>query len=261
MYRIRVILVGVTATCIVAGLGLWVYLSGLLGGAPAAPMVVYPPGPESLLLQTANFDTGYGEDEVPMLLDEFRQACRQACRELIGDTRLTEPLADSFTAAAVDRLQLYLTPSYERYREYGRRVAGRDPEGVKVVNVLSNQEAFEKSTVGLRLLPFDSRAAVVRCLFLRGAEIQSDMTSRFTYVVDSGLFFSKVGHEPKKSRATVYEVIVPVEAPDSFNPGKTIPLVLGMDFVWDTSTRTWKPWRMGYYDPSGVERRIVPPWF
>lgn len=261
MNRSRMMVVGVTVACIVACLGLWVYQSGLPWATPVAPTSVYPPGPELLLIETANIDAGYGEDEVPVLLEEFRLACRQACRDCIGHAQLTDVLADSFTAAAVDRLQMYLTPSYERYRDYGLRIAGRDPEGVKIVNILSNQEAFDKSTTGLRLLPFDSRAVVVRCLYLRGAPMQSNMTARFTYAVDSGLFFSEVGYEPEKSKATVYEVIFPVEAPDSFSPGDRIPLVFGMDFVLDTSKRTWKPWRVGYYDPSGVDRRIVPPWF
>lgn len=216
------------------------------------------PGVESFLLASAEYIEPFDEEEVPNLIGMFREACARSISRLSGVAVLTESRSQGFIEAAAERLTMYLLPSYDRYRESAMRITGRDPDGLEVVNIKASREQFERQTGGLRLLPFDPHSVHVRALYIRGANLHLNVTADCSYTCDLGLFFTEVGHGPEKSGATIYEVLVPVDAPDEFRPGKRIRLVLGMAFALDKEV--WKPWRMGFHDPSGEDRRLVPPW-
>ncbi len=250
--RLTAIIVGI---CVVGAV--YYFLRGR--AAVPSPVAHAPtPGVETHLLGSANIIEPYDEQEVPDLVLQFRVSCLASCRDLIGEARLDSASMESFCDAASERLRLYLAPSYDAYREYVKRLTGRDPEGSGATNIFSKRGDFEGMTSGMRLLPFDPASVHVRAVFIGGRSV-APLTADASYTPDSGLFFSAVGQEPKKARATIYEVLVPVEARDPFHPDTRFSLVLGMAFVRELDGR-WKPWQMSFHDPSGVKRITGSPW-
>ncbi len=233
---------------------------------PKTPLVVSPSyanGVESELLGIAKITYPADADEALALVEAFRQSCARACAQLPADDRLNSTQSESFCDAAADRLRLYTDPSYEAYRAYAKRLTGRDPDGLKVPNIISDKDRFDRASGRLRLLPLDPESVQVRARFVSGRKAYDGLTAGHYYSPDSGKFFSHLGDDEKdfpKERATIYEVVVPVDIPDSMNPSVRVRLVLGMDFVLDPAKNMWKPWRMGFHDPSGEVRIIVPPW-
>lgn len=246
---------GAAVAVLLVAAGVWLFIPRPPAPTPPSPHLR---GAESLLIETANIIAPFDEEEVPDLLDQFRRACHASCEELPGDARLSRGLATSFTREATERLGLYILPSYDRYRAYAKRLTGRDPEDAGPGNVITSVQDFQASTAALRLLPFDPEAVHVRALFLGGRSAQAALTARCSYSPDNGHFYTDIGHFPEKAGATIYEVLVPVDAPDAFNPKVRVRLVLGMAFALDKGV--WKPWRMGVHDPSGVDRILAPPW-
>lgn len=227
----------------------------------------YPPGAESLLIETAKVLDSYEESEVPAILDDFRKACQDSCRELIGEAKLGDAQADSFTEAAVERLGMYLAPDYDNYYAYCKRLAGKEPKDAFTTNIFPNRTGFEAGTVALRLMPLDPKAVHVRALYLRGHTTQNEVTADDTFLVDYAGYFSDTMMNglggPKKPGSTIYEVILPVDVPlpdEDPSTGKRVRLVLGMAFVFDPVKSRWLPWRVGFHDPSSEGHTMYAPW-
>lgn len=232
---------------------------------PSLVSPAYADGVESGLLGIAKITYPADIDEALALVEAFRQSCVRACAQLPADDRLNSTQSESFCDAAAERLRLYTDPSYEAYRAYAKRLTGRDPDGLKVTNIISDKDRFDERSVDLRLLPLDPESVQVRARFVSGRKAYDELTATFLFSADGGNFFSNLGDKDNekylvKSRATIYEVMIPVDIPDAMNPSVRVRLVLGMVFVLDAAKNVWKPWQMGFHDPSGEVRIIVPPW-
>lgn len=253
---------------LIAIIGIIVVIAGVLvvraiwaeGESPSSPLPAFASGVEQRLIERAGVIQPTSPSEATDLITQLRAACRRSCEVLSAEQRLSAQRADALSLAAAERMAMYLEPSYEAYREYCKRLSGRDPMGSGAMNICSNAEDFEKRTASLRMVPFDPAAAQVRACFIIGVDVSGELTARLNFKADMGMFFTPTGLDPAAARATIYEVLVPVFAPDAMRPEDRVMFVLSMAFALDPATSTWKPWRMGYYDPSGADRRISPPW-
>lgn len=250
---------------LVCGGGVWWWLSGG-GSRPGSttggvhlPQESKAQSLESHLAQSVAVIAPYDEAEVSDLLAEFREACAKACSQLGGTDQLDPSSAQALVAEASERLELYLLPSYDRYRTQVTRLSRRDPDGSNMPNIFTSREQFEKQAIHLRLLPFAPSEVAVRPLYRQGRATAHAGQQRRTYQIDLGRVFTKIGHDPASSQSTIFEVLVPVDAPDALEPKTHVRLVLGMAFArGDTSD--WLPWCMSFYESDDTPRVIVPPW-
>lgn len=249
------------AVMVVAGaLILSMWFGGALRSSPKAPP---SPGQGTawVLTESAKFITPSDVAEVPSIVATFSEACQAACAQLSTNHAFDGAGYGRLCDAATERLQLYLDPSYEKYREYSQRLSGRDPRGLTVMNIMGDEKSWAIAEDDLRLLPLDPDAVHVRALFIRGRDVSEPISSGgYGFRSDSGKYFSNVGDNPTAMRATVYEVMVPVLVQELFPPNERAPLVLGMAFVLDESTGAWKPWRMSYHSPVKDDRVYPTPW-
>lgn len=240
------------------------WFAGILRTSPSHPTPPPRQGVEWVLTENAKFIEPKTPGDVAELVAMYEASCRKSCDELSGDHRLDRAAADRLCEISAERLGLYLNPSYEKYRQFAIRLTGRDPLGLKgVQNILADEESWATCAGDLRLIPIDPYAAHVRAVYIRGRDVSDPLASGgFTSTGDESNFFSKVGSGLSRDDvSTIYEVLVPVVVRDALNPNERVRVMLGMAFVYDQPTGRWRPWRMGYHDPSNNLATILsPPW-
>lgn len=250
--RNRIVVLGALVAAI--GAGIWIFWP--------APRAIPTRGTVAAIdiarLNGATLIRAKSEAEVVDIARKLERSVIAAAARLPPDRALTDLQARDLAKLARVRVELFLNPDYERYREHVIALTGRDPQGADAAGIVTSPEAWKKRADGYRFAPIDPESADVRCDYHLGHDPVDTFAGHRTLISDSKKFYSSIGLSPKGSGRSVYTVTMPIEI-TSIKTTQPIRVFLTLWCVWLPDRHHWVPWAMGFNDAMD-QSPMLPPW-
>lgn len=192
--------------------------------------------------------------DVGQLLDCFRASTFAAATAIRGPARLTPQQAAAFADAARAQLARLVPASYDEYRAGASAYKDVRPASFDGFRLLMIYRRGEWMRHGVRhVIPVDPSVVHVKPRLLHGEQVRSRFDENLGYapVRVGSLDLQRV----VESQATIYEVLLPADIDDPFQPHQRITIVLAIALTLEPDGR-WTPSGIGHVSPGERLRHI-----
>lgn len=192
--------------------------------------------------------------DVSQLLDRFRASTFTAAAAIRGPARLTPQQAADFADAARAQLARLVPASYEEYQAGASAYEDVRPASSDGFRLLMMYRRGEWMRHGVRhVIPVDPSVVHVKARLLRGEWVHSRFDENLGYA--SVRAASLDLQRAVESQATIYEVLLPADIDDPFQPHQRITIVLAIALMLEPDGR-WTPSSIGHVSPGDRLRGI-----